>query len=236
MTVVFPLLLGCGLTAFGPSVALFYTVVSKRAQLVIVALSGAFFWLTAILLSALVWTMIPPLKSYYGVIVPVGVIIQEAMRYGLYVTYSKSEQAIQAVATPNAALPLNLLTSALAAGLGFGTMQGVIMYGSVLAASTGPGVLFVDACPHMPLVMLSAINCLCFIVMNVTLMLVAFGAYRDNNRQRVMTVFLIHLVCSLVTVINTVDNGCAASLPLLVIIVTGTTAFFAMKSDGFPQN
>jgi hypothetical protein len=40
MTVVFPLLLGCGLTAFGPSVALFYTVVSKRAQLVIVALSG----------------------------------------------------------------------------------------------------------------------------------------------------------------------------------------------------
>jgi cytochrome bd-type quinol oxidase subunit 2 len=138
------------------------------------------------------------LQSYYGVIVPVGVIIQEAMRYGLYVTYSKAEQAIQAVATPNAALPLNLLTSALAAGLGFGTMQGVIMYGSVLAASTGPGVLFVDACPHMPLVMLSAINCLCFIVMNVTLMLVAFGAYRDNNRQRVMTVFLIHLVCSLV--------------------------------------
>jgi hypothetical protein len=37
-------------------------------------------------------------------------------------------------------------------------------------------------------------------------------------------------------VINTLDNGCAASLPLLITIVAGTTVFFAMKSDGFPQN
>ena len=158
------------------------------------------------------------------------------MRYVLYRTYSKAEEAIKAVATPNAALPLNLFTSSLAAGLGFGTMQGVIMYGSVLAASTGPGVLFVDSCPHIPLVMLSAVNCLCFIVMNITLMIVAFGAYESNNRQRVLTVFLIHLVCSLLTVINTVDNGCAPSLPLLIIVVFGTTAFFACKSDGFPLN
>jgi hypothetical protein len=40
MTVLFPLVLGSGLIAFGPSIAFLWSVVSLRAQLVIVALSG----------------------------------------------------------------------------------------------------------------------------------------------------------------------------------------------------
>lgn len=223
MTLIPVLLVGCALVAFGPSVCFFWMVVSKRAQLVIVALCGAFCWLTAILLSAFIWYIIPPLKGYYGVIVPIGVAIQEAMRYVLFRTYISAEGAIQAVATPSAALPLNDLTSSLSAGLGFGTMQGVIMYGSVLSASTGPGVLFVDSCPHIPLVLLSSISCLCFIVMNVVLMVAAFTAYRTHNVMHISLICGLHLVASLLTVINTYDNGCAVSLPLLVCLVGGMT-------------
>jgi hypothetical protein len=38
---------------------------------------------------------------------------QEAMRFVLFKTYTKAEGAIQAVATPSAALPLNDLSSSL---------------------------------------------------------------------------------------------------------------------------
>lgn len=145
------------------------------------------------------------------------------MRYVLFRTYIKAEGAIQAVATPSAALPLNDLSSSLSAGLGFGTMQGIIMYGSVLSASTGPGVLFVDSCPHIPLVLLSAVTCLCFIVMNVVLMVAAFTAYRTHNLNQVAVICGLHLVASLLTVINTYENGCAVSLPLLVCLVGGMT-------------
>ena len=231
-TPLLPLLVGCGLLAFGPSIAFLWVVVSQRAQLVIIALSGAFFWLTAILLSALVWYLFFNLTGapkLYGVIIPISVAIQEYMRYLLYVAYVKAETAIRKVTTPTATLPLHDITSSLAGGVGFGTMQGVIMYGSVLAASSGPSVLFSESCPHMPLVFLSAVTCLCFIVLHTMLMIAAFVSFRRQNRAGVGMICAAHLAASYITVINTVQDGCRASLPLLVILVTAVSAFVILR-------
>ena len=42
-----------------------------------------------------------------------------------------------------------------AAGFGYGTMHVVIMYGSILAASTGPATLYAESCTSVPLVVVS---------------------------------------------------------------------------------
>lgn len=108
-----PLFFGCILIAFGPLASLFFVVVAKRAQLVIIALSGAFTWLVAILVTATLWQIIPPLKTSIEATIPVGVVVQEAFRYVFYVLYTRTERAVQKVTTSPRQFPLNDITSSL---------------------------------------------------------------------------------------------------------------------------
>ncbi|TYZ61730.1 hypothetical protein PybrP1_012404 [[Pythium] brassicae (nom. inval.)] len=110
-----PLFLGCILTAFGPLAALFFVVVARRAQLVILALSGAFTWLVAILITATLWRIIPPLKSSVEATVPLAVVIQEAARVVFYALYTRTERAVLKVTTSSHEFPLNDITSGLGA-------------------------------------------------------------------------------------------------------------------------
>lgn len=108
-----PLFFGCILIAFGPLASLFFVVVAKRAQLVIIALSGAFTWLVAILVSATLWRIIPPLKSSIEATIPVSVVVQEIARYVFYVLYTRTERAVLKVTTSSNQFPLNDVTSSL---------------------------------------------------------------------------------------------------------------------------
>lgn len=112
-TVNWPLFFGCILIAFGPLASLFFVVVAKRAQLVIIALSGAFTWLVAILVSATLWRIIPPLKSSIEATIPVSVLVQEIARYVFYVLYTRTERAVLKVTTSSNQFPLNDITSSL---------------------------------------------------------------------------------------------------------------------------
>ncbi|KAG7376528.1 hypothetical protein PHYPSEUDO_013212 [Phytophthora pseudosyringae] len=69
------------------------------AQLVILALSGAFVWLVAILVTATLWQIIPPLKMSLSDTVPVGVVVQEAFRILFFYLYTRTEQAVKRVTT-----------------------------------------------------------------------------------------------------------------------------------------
>lgn len=108
-----PLFFGCILVAFGPLAALFFVVIAKRAQLVILSLSGAFTWLVAILVSATLWRIIPPLKSSIEATIPVSVVVQEVARYIFYTLYTRTERAVLKVTTSSHQFPLNDITSAL---------------------------------------------------------------------------------------------------------------------------
>lgn len=112
-----PLLFGCILLAFGPLASLFFVLISQRAQLVIISLGGAFTWLVAILLTATIWYIIPPLKDSVEATIPFSVVVQELFRLAFYVGYTKTERAVQNVATSTHQLPLNDLTSSLGAAL-----------------------------------------------------------------------------------------------------------------------
>eukprot|EP00640_Fibrocapsa_japonica_P007892 CAMPEP_0113944096 /NCGR_PEP_ID=MMETSP1339-20121228/30636_1 /TAXON_ID=94617 /ORGANISM="Fibrocapsa japonica" /LENGTH=156 /DNA_ID=CAMNT_0000949167 /DNA_START=195 /DNA_END=662 /DNA_ORIENTATION=+ /assembly_acc=CAM_ASM_000762 len=152
----------------------------------------------------------------YFISILLGVIIQEAFRGGLFRVYQHTEAYVNkmqlgSMASNSATLapmPLNDLTSAIAAGVGFGTMHSVVLFGGALAASTGPGAMYLDTCPHYPLIMLAALQALLFEALDLSLTCLMFQAVRSSNPGGVLVVILLHLSASFVSSINTIPMGC----------------------------
>jgi anterior pharynx defective protein 1 len=188
-----PLLFGCVLVAFGPIAALFFTVIARRAQLVILALAGAFTWMVAVLVTATIW-QIPGIKTSLEATIVIGVVVQEGFRLLFFHLYTRTEQAVHAVTTHKHQLPLNDITSSLAGGVGFALMHALMMYGSLLAGSTGArGAAFSSACESIPLVFAAALSTLALTLLEAALMVVAFHAYRNKSVLAVAAVVVIHL-------------------------------------------
>ncbi len=191
------LFFGCLLMTFSPILSLFLFMISKRAQLVIISLTSAFIWLCSILFTATLWTIIPGLKNSIYTTLPLSILIQESSRYLFFRLYLKGEDAIHRMVLESeskAQLPLNDITSSIAAGVGFALMQSLMMYGTVLAASLdGQGAAFSNACPSLPLVFLSGLFALAFSIMNVAWMVMGFYAYRHGSILYSMLMIGLHL-------------------------------------------
>lgn len=123
-------------------------------------------------------------------------------------------------------LPLNDMTTSLAAGLGFGTMHALMMAGSLIAASGGEGTLFEDSCPHIPLVLTVALTALGFTVLDIIFMILGFLAERKRSNSLISVIVVLHLAAALSTLANTNDDGCIASMLLLVTVVIISGSFF----------
>ncbi|CAK4120588.1 unnamed protein product [Aphanomyces euteiches] len=215
------------LTAFAPITCLFMVVVAKRAQLVILTITAAFFYLLGLLVSATLWSIIPPLHDSIQATIPVSIIIQEIFRYAFFQVYIRSEQAVKRVTTKQNQLPLNDLTSSFASGVGFALMRSLMLYGSVLAASmTGEGAAFTSTCPQLPLIprfvdaksgSLAALSTLALSLMDVALMVLAFEGYRKRSPGHIAAVVLIHLGSGLSNLVNLNEVGCQASIPLTYV-------------------
>jgi len=149
-------------------------------------------------------------------------------------------------------LQLNDASCGVAAGIGFGGMHAIMLYGSLLASEAGnAGVLYQDSCPMIPSLAQSAVVALCYSVMDIFWMLLTFfgmrrrllyhrgrefednirgfGAYMGNSRSggnlALLFVLVSHLGSSVVTTLTSLDGGCVVSLPLLVVLtlITGYT-------------
>lgn len=230
-----PLFFGCVFIAYGPAIVIFFGLVWKRAPLLLLCCTSAFFWLLSVFLVSILWTVIPPLKDSHAATVVVGALTQEVFR-GLYLLmYRKAEEGMNSLTAPGEPLPLNDLSSAIAAGLGFGTMGSVVMYGSLLATSVGEAVLYSDQCSEMSLFALSAVSSTLFIILHTLLSILTFDAYRRRSWARFSLVVLLHLGASLCTLANESSGGCVYS-PLLVagmLFVALGACIFIMRAPDY---
>jgi hypothetical protein len=213
--------------AFSLPAAMLFLLLSKRPQLVIIALASAFFWLFSSLLTAGFWAILRLSgNNVWPFLMLVSTFFQEVCRYISVIAYRRTETLIKASSPQQPQVfPLNDLSSSLAAGVGFGAMHSLMMYGSVLSASSGDGVLFEESCPTFPLIVVSAFNSLAFFILDVIFTYLAFIAERTKSRLLFGFIFMIHLVSSFVTLGNKNSNGCEVSLSLLLIIVILSCCF-----------
>lgn len=191
------LMWGAGLIVFSPISCVFILVVTRRPELVIIAISGAFAYLVALLLSSALWAMFGPVKQTAAIMVVLGVLCQVVMRAVLYRLYHRTEILIKSANHPVLHMPLNDITSSLAAGTGYGLMHAVMIFGSVLASgNSDPGVLFAPSCTRTPLVVVLALLALAFTMMDLSFMALTFLYLRRRKCFRMGVIFLMHSAAS----------------------------------------
>ena len=151
-------------------------------------------------------------------------------------------------------LQLNDASCGVAAGVGFGGMHAVLLYGTLLASETGldQGVLYQAFCPMMPSLAVSAIYAFSFSILDIFWMLLTFfgmrrrlmyhrgerapdtvtgvGSYLGNSRNGGNVALLLclatHCMASIFTLTNLFSYGCTLSLPLVGAVVILTAYLF----------
>ncbi|KAF9922247.1 gamma secretase complex protein [Linnemannia zychae] len=202
---------GCAFTAYGPSLAIFFGGIAPNAQLVILMVSSAFFWLISVLLASAIWFIASNSRNIFHITIIYTVLLQELFRYFLYILINKAEKGLNMVAK-HPKSRFNRSGYAFAAGLGFGLMFGIISYITQLVNSLGPGVIMCESCKTVSLYFISAITTSIMILHHCAWMMISFTGFTNRSWARIVWVIITHYGASYLTVLNsstTVNYGCA---------------------------
>lgn len=220
--------------SYAAPVFLFHQLVSRRSQLTILAISAAFFWLLAIIVSSGVWAIFSGGdRSNAGdglwLAVFVGVAIQELMRIAFFRAYVRVEHSVSKFSGDR--LSLNDVSSGMAAGIGWGAIHAVVWQGASVSSSFGPATLFTESCSSMSVFLVSSVSTWFYVILHVALMTIAFVALRKHEHGLMSFVALAHLVAALSTLFNSGgwSAGCIASLLILGAVTVATTALAFMS-------
>lgn len=151
-------------------------------------------------------------------------------------------------------LQLNDASCGVAAGVGFGGMHAILLYGTLLAseASHSGGILYQKSCPDMPALVISAIYAFCFTILDVFWMLFTFfgmrrrllyhrgehaehevlssggwlGNSRNGGNKALFLCLITHVAAALLTGANYFAYGCRVSLPAVGCVVLVTAYLF----------
>ena len=88
----FKAFLGYLLIGLGPGPALFFKYIAPKPLLLLLFLTGCFVWLTVLMFIAIIWLWVLPAdgrKYLYFLVVLTAVVVEEAIRYPLYLLIEK---------------------------------------------------------------------------------------------------------------------------------------------------
>ncbi|XP_068665291.1 gamma-secretase subunit APH1-like [Aristolochia californica] len=217
--------IGYALIALGPSLSLFVFVIAKKPFLILTVLSSTLLWLVSLIVLSGLWRGFLPLKSVawwpYAVLLITSVGFQEGLRVMFWRIYMRLEDMLDAfadrVSKPRLFVTDKLLI-ALAAGLGHGVAHAVFFCLSLLTPAFGPATFYVDRCSQIPFFLVCAIIALGFVTIHTVSMVIAFNGYADRRIIDQIFVSAVHLVASLVTLINLEPGGCIVGVLALYIM------------------
>ncbi|GMT29152.1 hypothetical protein PFISCL1PPCAC_20449, partial [Pristionchus fissidentatus] len=145
------LTLGCYLVAFAPATVLFLRLAASDPLKTILFVIGAFVWLLSLLVTSLVWFIIPPLDDHLWFALSVGIIFQEAARVACFFMLRAAQKGLASMANPTSAQHvsisgvMSLANSrhllAVVIGLGMGTTAGLFLTMNAFDAISGSGVV-----------------------------------------------------------------------------------------------
>ena len=195
------LVFGSAAIGFAPFFCFFFQIIFPKPQLLIVSITAAFFYLLSASAASLVWYILNPvigLGGAWAAIIP-GVFFQFIFRSLFVNIYFRVENVIEAsiakseeeqqenneeteddaVQAVKNRLALNDLACGLAAGVGFGGMHAILLFGSLLASETfDAGILYQPSCPMVPSLTVSSLNTFCFFFLDIFWMLFTFFGMR----------------------------------------------------------
>mmetsp|Transcript_7016 Transcript_7016/g.24480 ORF Transcript_7016/g.24480 Transcript_7016/m.24480 type:complete len:165 (-) Transcript_7016:38-532(-) len=143
--------------------------------------------------------------------------MQEFGRYAYYAFCSAAERRVRKLTSQKLFHP-DSFDSILASGLGFGFASALVQLGRPLELALGPGSSYTSTCRAFSFQLNSAIHTSVMAMLNLILMVLAVEGYKRRSRLRVAAVFLIHLLASTATSLNSLQDGCLISLCLLTAV------------------
>ena len=189
--------LSYGLIAYGPVTSLFFITLFPYAEQVLILLVCAFIWLLSILVSSLIWIVVPPLKSVPAFSLPFAVILQEVARYLTFLITSKLSNKFP---NPESRYRHKL---AYAAGTGFGFATGLFSFLNVLKSSYGPGVVGLRGEWSYPQFVLSSALLTCaFTLLHIPWSVILFDAFHRKKWLLMLVSPCTHLLLSSLTLLN----------------------------------
>mmetsp|Transcript_13596 Transcript_13596/g.22189 ORF Transcript_13596/g.22189 Transcript_13596/m.22189 type:complete len:243 (+) Transcript_13596:137-865(+) len=234
----FATLISFALFAFGPAMVVFFVVVAKRSQLVILTVTSAFFCLLAMSLSGFLWKLIPNNARVAVIIVAVSFI---DMSRNLFVSiYIRGERHVKGMVDRGLS-PFSDFSSGIASGLGFGVMYTLMMYGGVFQAALSVGDFFMESCPTISGYIVTAIIALLYQILHICLMILTLDAFRCDGRAwhllRLLLLTIWHHGISLLGLLNDdASIGCKVGLPaqtfMIVLCILETIRVTRSKSYG----
>mmetsp|Transcript_3095 Transcript_3095/g.5741 ORF Transcript_3095/g.5741 Transcript_3095/m.5741 type:complete len:258 (-) Transcript_3095:16-789(-) len=211
--------IGSIIVAFGPA-AMYLLLIYDAPQLFIVFIASSFFFLVAQMFAGVVWVVVFPLRTVLAFQLVVRVAFVEASRFFYLKLYKFTEEGFTVKQTEAKLFPLQDVSTA---GLGFGAMDTVSLYGLILSHSTDPATLYSANCPQMSTFTLVAWLSLLFQMLHILLMILAKDAYRRASVPRAVCMLGLHLAATLLTLLAGRRNGCLALLPAegFVVVLAG---------------
>ncbi|KAI8818601.1 gamma-secretase subunit Aph-1 [Fimicolochytrium jonesii] len=216
---------GNGFTAYGPALAVFFLYIAKNAQLVLLLMTSAFFWLVSILISSVFWYLIKAMQDVPAATIFVSVTWQEIWRYLFFIMMSKAEPGLNSTSrTPDSRF--NRTRHAFATGLGFGLMSGLTLYLTQLAESSGPAILPCSSCPGADVFFIGAVTTNLFIFLHTAWNMIAFEGWYKQRWLPFAFVLFSHYAASYGTLLipSDVHNGCLISIALCIVLLVIATS------------
>ncbi|GIL51355.1 hypothetical protein Vafri_7357 [Volvox africanus] len=205
----------------GPGIAFFLVVLARKSFLVLLSLFSAFLWLVVLLITSAIFRGFVPLDPeqgpYAGMLVA-SVVIEEAVRYGVWRLHRKTLEPLESMARSSGHRfsVLDKLYMALAWGYGHAASHAVFFFLSFLPLTADDGTYYNSACPQMSIFLVGALYSLSFGLILTSLMVIAFDGYMERNVLHIAVVPLLHMGASCQTLYNLKENGCLVTMPTLV--------------------
>ncbi|CAO3678467.1 unnamed protein product [Umbelopsis ramanniana] len=216
---------GCMFIAYGPLLSIFFLYISRDAQLVLLMVCSAFFWLIAVLLSSVIWFAAQSARDLNPVTILYSVILQEVFRWALFKLLNRAEKGLMIVSKNPKSL-YNRSVFAFVAGFGFGLTSALVTYISTLVQMIGPGVIMCPSCPSVTLFFISAINTSLISLQHITWMMIAFEAYLNlptlSGILQGTWVLISHFGVSYAMLLNaseSVSLGCVYAIVVQLVIL-----------------
>ncbi len=211
-----------------PSLALLFGVLLPNSHLFVLSILGAFMWSLAMMLSGIIWLMIPPLRNVYAWSLFIAVTMQELMRFVLHRIFrimSRHGDGVEAFLRPGVK---NDLLTGMSIGVGFAFLSAMVnFYATVVDEFASNTAIYTERC-SINFVVAASGNALAFSLLHISLGILVWPAYsEDPSSLKVLFGYVLHLGISLATLGSSRKFGCTWVLILvfaLVFIVMGITA------------
>lgn len=210
--------------AFGPALAMFCFTIAVDPIRVIILIASSFFWLLSLLISSIVWIIIP-IPEHLALGLVFSVIFQELFRFIVYKLLRHAERGLQTITENGKELIENKHILAYVAGLGFGLMSGLFALINVLADSVGPATVGLLA-GSQQFFMTSAAFTLFFTLLHVFWSVIFFAALDNKNYYHLAWVIVSHFMASGFTFFNSQQLYAASLLPCIVIVILNAVLAF----------